>query len=122
MWPCVLSAAHPLVSVAACFERWSVCAHPGYCFEYYFICLAEWCKVYCCEDSKIHVLSTKVFEPEDSDVLKEGDLFKGNTLLWKFKGKRYTVTVLEVYGKDSYSFVFQTIMLFLLFFLFLTRV
>ena len=64
----------------------------------YFI-YTEWCKVYCDEDAKTHMLSVKVLEPEDSDVLKDSDLYKGNILLWKVKGKRYTATLLQVYGR-----------------------
>ncbi len=60
---------------------------------------AEWCKVYCCETNRTHVISAKALEPEDSEILKITDMSKGNTLLWKFKGKRYSVTFLEVYGK-----------------------
>ena len=61
----------------------------------------EWCKVYCSEDGKTHTLSSKVLEPEDSDVLKVSDIFKGNTLLWKLKGKKYTTQVLETYGNTN---------------------
>lgn len=59
----------------------------------------EWCKVYCEEDSKAHTVSAKVLEPEDSEILKASDMRKGNTLLWKVKGRKYTVTLLQVYGK-----------------------
>ena len=59
----------------------------------------EWCKVYCSEDSKTHVISAKTLEPEESEILMLADLKKGNTLLWKLKGKKYDVTILEIFGK-----------------------
>ena len=58
----------------------------------------ESCKIYCAQDSKTHTVSAKNLEPEDCDVLRASDLKVGNTLLWKVKGKRYAVTLLEVFG------------------------
>lgn len=60
--------------------------------------LTEWCKVYCIEDGKVHTVSATSLEPEDCDTLQEIHLIKGETLLWKYKGKKYTTTLLEVYG------------------------
>jgi hypothetical protein len=42
----------------------------------------------------------KNLEPEDSETLKERDLVKGNTLLWRVKGKKYTTT-LEISGEHA---------------------
>ena len=63
----------------------------------------ESCKVYCCEDGRTHVVSVRSLEPEDSDDLSESHLVKGNTLLWKVKGKKYTTTLLEIYGIKQYK-------------------
>ena len=60
---------------------------------------AEWCKIYSTEDARTHLINARALEPEDSEVLKSSDLFKGNTLLWNLKGKRYDVMLLEIYGK-----------------------
>ena len=38
-------------------------------------------------------------ETEDSDFLTEANLKKGQAVLLKFKGKKYTSTIVEVYGK-----------------------
>lgn len=38
-------------------------------------------------------------ETEDSDFLTEANLKKGQSVLLKFKGKKYTSTVVEIYGK-----------------------
>lgn len=48
-------------------------------------------------------MSTKNLEPEESDTLSDSDLIKGNTLLWNFKGKKYSTTLLEVYGEFMVS-------------------
>ena len=45
------------------------------------------------------MISANMLEPEDSETLKSSDMFKGNTLLWTFSGKKYAVTLLEIYGE-----------------------
>lgn len=59
----------------------------------------EWCKVYCEEDNKCHTVSLKSLETEDSEFLTDLNLKKGQTVLLKVKGKKYTSTIVEVYGK-----------------------
>lgn len=49
------------------------------------VCL--WCKILCHEDGKEHSVSSRYLEPEDSELLKDSDLKKEGTLLWKVKGK-----------------------------------
>ena len=46
----------------------------------------------------IHDTTIRNLEPEDSEVLKETDLVVGNSLLWKYRGKKYNTTVIEIYG------------------------
>ena len=62
----------------------------------------EWCKVYCQEDAKTHIVSTRSLEAEDSDTLTSIHLVTGNTLIWKLKGKKYTTTLLQVHGTSSF--------------------
>ena len=59
----------------------------------------EWCKVYSEEDNKCHTVSLKSLEIEDSEFLTESNLKKGQTVLLKVKVKKYTSTIVEVYGK-----------------------
>ena len=56
----------------------------------------EWCKIFCKEHNKCHDTTIRNLEPEDSEVLKETDLVVGNSLLWKYRGKKYNATVIEI--------------------------
>lgn len=51
--------------------------------------IKKWCKVYLDADNKILTVNTNSLELDDCDVLSESDLWKGNLLIWKDKGKRY---------------------------------
>lgn len=55
--------------------------------------------MYCEEDNKCYTVGMGSLETEDSDFLTEANLKKGQAVLLKFKGKKYTSTIVEVYGK-----------------------
>ncbi len=48
-------------------------------------------------------VSARNLEAEDSEALCQSDMAKGNTVLWRLKGKKYTTTILNVYGKCMVS-------------------
>ena len=65
----------------------------------YNILCTEWCRVYCEEDGKCHTVSARSLELEDSEVLTQLDLIKGNTVLLNSKGSKFSCTIVEVFGK-----------------------
>ena len=51
--------------------------------------------------------SLKSLETEDSEFLTESNMKKGQTVLLKVKGKKYTSTIVEIYGKLVTGYTFQ---------------
>ena len=53
----------------------------------------------CTEDNRTYRCLSSTLSIEDKEVVEEDDLIPGAEMVWKNKGKLYTVVLQEVHGK-----------------------
>ncbi len=60
--------------------------------------VAEWCTIFCPEDNTTCTVHARKLETDSSDFVTESDLQEGAELVWRCKGKPYTVEVKDIHG------------------------